>query len=90
MIGTRIKFGTLTGKAPWVTIVGVVGSVGKGGPDREPLPHVYQAAGQADFPDQLPRQMNVVARVSGGDPASLLPALRDRVRAIDPHLPLDA
>ena len=33
--------------------------------------------------------MNVVARVSGGDPASLLPALRERVRALDPHLPLD-
>ena len=31
VIGTRIKFGTLTGKAPWVTIVGIVGSVGKGG-----------------------------------------------------------
>jgi predicted permease len=89
VLGTRIKFGTLTGKAPWVTIVGVVGSVGKGGPDREPFPHVYQAAGQADFP-QLLRRMNVVARVSGGgNPESLLRALRDRVRAIDPHLPLD-
>ena len=88
VIGTRIKFGTLTGKAPWVTIVGVVGSMGKGGPDREPFPHVYQSVGQADFP-QLLRRMNVVARVSGGDPASLLPALRERVRAIDPHLPLD-
>jgi len=90
VVGTRIKFGTLTGKAPWVTIVGVVGSVGKGGPDREPFPHVYQAPGQADFP-KLQWRMNVVARVSGGGaaPASLLPAIRDRVRAIDPHLPLD-
>ncbi len=88
VIGTRIKFGTLTGKAPWMTIVGVVGSVGKGGPDREPFPHVYQAVGQADFP-QLLRRMNVVARVSGGAPAALLPALRERVQAIDPHLPLD-
>ena len=33
--------------------------------------------------------MNVVARVSGGDPAALLPALRERVRALDPHLPLE-
>jgi predicted permease len=87
VIGSRIKFGTLTGDAPWVTIVGVVGSVGKGGPDREPFPHVYQSVGQADFPDLL-RRMNVVARVSG-DPASLLPALRERVQALDPHLPLD-
>jgi putative ABC transport system permease protein len=89
VIGSRIKFGTLTGDAPWVTIVGVVGSIGKGGPDREPLPQVYQAVGQAEFQARLLRQMNVVARVSGGDPASLLPALRERVRAIDPHLPLD-
>jgi putative ABC transport system permease protein len=89
VIGTRIKFGTLTGSAPWVTIVGIVGSIGKGGPDREPLPQVYQAVGQADFQQRLLRQMNVVARVSGGDPSSLLPALRERVRALDPHLPLD-
>jgi predicted permease len=88
-IGARFKFGTLTGSAPWVTIVGVVGNIGKGGPDRAAFPQAYQSVGQADFP-QLLRRMNVVARVSGdGDPASLLPALRERVRAIDPHLPLD-
>ena len=50
VIGSRIKFGTLTGNAPWMTIVGVVGSMGKGGPDREPFPHVYQSVGRADFP----------------------------------------
>jgi putative ABC transport system permease protein len=88
VIGTRIKFGTLTGKAPWTTIVGIVGSVGKGGPDREPFPKVYQSVAQTDFP-QLLRRMNVVARVAGGDPATLLPAIRERVGAIDPHLPLD-
>jgi putative ABC transport system permease protein len=88
VIGARFKFGTLTGSAPWTTIVGVVGSIGKGGPDRAALPTTYQSVGQADFP-QLLRRMSVVARVSdGGDPASLLSALRDRVRAIDPHLPL--
>jgi putative ABC transport system permease protein len=87
VIGARFKFGTLTGSAPWVTIVGVVGSIGRGGPDRAALPQAYQSVGQADFP-QLLRRMNVVARVSG-DPASLLQALRERVRALDPHLPLD-
>lgn len=70
------------GKEPY-TIVGVVGGVKHKSLSSAPTPTIYYAALQA--PE---RTMAIVIRTAGGDPLSLLPAVRSRVAALNRNLPV--
>ena len=79
-IGKRIKPGPPDQKAPWKTVVGVVGDVRY----REwtaVRDDIYVPYGQWNF-----GRMDLVVKAS--DPIAIVPALRAAVRAADPNLPL--
>jgi putative ABC transport system permease protein len=80
-VGKRLNLGD-PAKTPWITVIGVVGDARTGGLDKEPYPQMYVPAAQ-----QPQRAGTFVARTSG-DPASLAPALRRELAAIDKNLPL--
>lgn len=67
----------------WRTIVGVVGNERQRAIAMPAQIELIEPFGQA-----TERYMNVYARVGGGDPMSLVPAIRSIVQEIDPELPL--
>jgi predicted permease len=71
---------------PWVTVVGVVGSVRHSGLDAEPRPQVYRPAAQLSE-RQMPGQMTFVVRTAGG-PGALAGAVRAAVHEVAPDLPV--
>ena len=79
-IGKRINVNT--GPESYREIVGIVGDVKQNGLTRETKPHTYEPFAQA--PNQF---MTLIVR-STTDPASLVPAIRSQVLAIDSELPL--
>ena len=79
-IGARVMIGGAPG---WIEIVGITGDVKHWGLDQKVNPEIY-----VPLPQALSRTVTFVI-AAGGDPASLAPALRDRVRTIDPNLPLN-
>lgn len=82
-IGKRFKQGGLdrTGN-PWMEIVGVVGDVKYSGLDAKPEPAYYLAHQQATL-----RSMYMVVRTAS-NPASLAPAIRNEVWALDKDQPV--
>jgi putative ABC transport system permease protein len=82
-IGKRIKIGNLASQNPWLTIVGVVGEVKYRGLPENPTadPDLY-----FPFIDRA-QQVSMVVRTSG-DPASLVPSVRQAIREVDPSIPL--
>jgi putative ABC transport system permease protein len=80
-VGKRIG---LAGLEEWITVVGVVGDVKHWGLERPVNPEMY-------FPETqyVSSALTFVLR-SSVDPASLAAAVRERVRAIDPDLPVSA
>jgi predicted lysophospholipase L1 biosynthesis ABC-type transport system permease subunit len=82
-IGKRIKLGNLASQNPWLTIVGVVGEVKYRGLPENPTadPDLY-----FPFIDRA-QQVSMVVR-SSGDPASLVPSVRQAIRDVDPSIPL--
>ena len=81
-IGKRIHIVELKSGDPWQTIVGVVGRVKQDSLDSDPRIAFYLPHTQAPTP-----AMTVVLR-SGADPAGLAAAVRDRIRNLDPDLPV--
>jgi putative ABC transport system permease protein len=79
-IGKRINVNT--GPESYREIVGIVGNVKQNGLTRETKPHTYEPFAQA--PNQF---MTLIVR-STSDPASLVPAIRSQVLALDSELPL--
>jgi len=75
-------------KAPWVTIVGVVGDVHARGFQEDVPPAMYfpysQSATSAYY---QPSSMTLVVRTIG-DPAQMAPAVRGIVRALDAQVPI--
>ncbi|HEX2252603.1 MAG TPA: ABC transporter permease [Thermoanaerobaculia bacterium] len=73
----------------WRTIVGVMPDVRGGALLDEPPPQFYVPLSQAppEVFAWLQRTMVIVAR-TGGDPATLVEPLRERVQAVDPELPI--
>jgi putative ABC transport system permease protein len=65
------------------TIVGVVGGTKNSSMSEPPASTIYYAGLQAPF-----RAMTFVARTSGGDPLSLMSAIRREVQALDRNLPV--
>ena len=83
-VGKRINFGDYDNESSWVTIVGVVGSIRHFNLDVAPEPEVY-----LPFPQDPWVYMSVVARTAG-DPAALLPSMRQAVLDVDPDQPVYA
>jgi putative ABC transport system permease protein len=79
-IGKRIN--VTTGPEAFREVVGVVGDVRQKGFGDRIRPHVYEPFAQAPTPF-----MTFVVRTSG-DPSTLVPAIRSKVLALDPELPL--
>jgi predicted permease len=79
-LGARVMIGGAPG---WIEIVGITGDVKHWGLDQKVNPEIY-----VPLPQALSRTVTFVI-AADGDPASLAPALRDRVRTIDPNLPLN-
>jgi predicted permease len=82
-IGKRIKPGISTiGEAPWREIVGVIGDVKTGGLDKPDQPESYVPEEQIGFEWQY----GVVR--SSLPPETLVPAIREQMRALDKDLPV--
>jgi putative ABC transport system permease protein len=83
-LGGRIKWGGPYRDGPVYEIIGVVGDVGQMGLGTEPYPEVYLPL------SQWSSEAVVVMIRSTGDPRELTPAVRRRVAAIDPNLPIQS
>jgi predicted permease len=87
-IGKHVRWGV---KAPWQTIVGIVGDVSQGPLNTAVSPHVYRPYNQLPGPflEEDPfsdwHAMNVTLRTQA-DPASLTSAVVAEVHALDPDL----
>ena len=78
-VGKRIRF---SDPVDWIDVVGVVADVKHWGFEAPVNPEVY-----LPLPQYLSRGVTFVV-AADGDPASLAPAVRERVRGFDPDLPL--
>jgi predicted permease len=81
-IGKRIRWGGWG--VEWLTVVGIVADVRAASLEREPAPASYMPIFQVS---RTRRNVVFIARTSG-DPAALVPAMRDRIRAVDEELPV--
>ena len=81
-VGKRFRTGGDT--SPWITIVGVVGDVRQMGLDVPVKAEMYFPYAQVDGqPWFAPRDL--VVRSTAADPMSLLPAVKEAIRAVDPE-----
>ncbi len=80
-VGQRVKLGPEPATAPWITVIGVVGDVRHAGIDTPALPELYRP--YAANPLVAP----VLVIRTAGDPAPLLPTLRERARSVNPDIP---
>jgi putative ABC transport system permease protein len=81
-IGKRVRWGGWG--VEWQTVVGVVADVRASSLEKEPPPASYMPIFQAS---RTRRNVVFIARTSG-DPAALIAAMRDRIRAVDQELPV--
>src|SRR5262249_23435364 len=81
-IGKRVRVGIGDTKAPWLTVVGVVGRVKQYTLDGDSRIAMYFPHAQSPA-----RAMNVVLRPAG-EPSALATAARGALRAFDPGLPM--
>jgi predicted permease len=81
-VGKRIRWGGWG--IEWLTVVGIVADVRVASLEKEPASASYMPIFQVP---RTRRNVVFIARTSG-DPAALVPAMRDRIRAIDEELPV--
>ena len=81
-IGRRFRIGFGGGEPPWVTIVGVVGSIKHDGLTADQRPQVYW-----NYLQRAQDRMVLVARTDG-DPAALTSSIVAAIRATDPEQPV--
>jgi putative ABC transport system permease protein len=81
-LGQRMTFDDPKKDPKWIMIVGVVGDIRHFGLDVDPKPEMYVPSAQE------PHFTTIYVIRSNQDPASLLPAIRREIQAIDPALPL--
>jgi putative ABC transport system permease protein len=86
-IGKRIKMGSPTSPRPWLTIVGIVGSVKQEGLNVEPRSEVYMSYLQDPGRD-LFSVMTLAVRSKSTAPTALVPSLRNAVASVDKDIPL--
>ncbi len=80
-VGSRVRLGP-NPKAPWRTIVGVIGNVHHAGPEVEPAPEAFEPFTQDSFGD-----LTLVVRAEG-DRAAIATAVRSVARTVDPSVVL--
>ncbi len=83
-IGRRIKYGQLSSRGQWMTIVGVVADTHRTGYESAVRPETYIP--QAQSPDV---GLALLVRTTG-DPTALVFSLRSVLREIDPLVPLES
>ncbi len=81
-LGRKLKVGQADDSSPWLTIVGIVDDVQYRWTDKDDIPTIYRSYRQSP-----PYHPTLVLR-TGGDPLSLVPAVRGQIAAVDPDLPL--
>jgi len=85
-IGRRMKYGQLSSRGQWMTIVGVVADVRQMGLDEPVKAEMYFPYSQVDAqPWFAPRDLAVRTT---GDPLKLVNSVREVVRAVDPDQPI--
>jgi putative ABC transport system permease protein len=77
-IGRRVRIGPGGDKAPWLTIVGVVGNVRHAGPEEPAAPEVFMPTAQ-----EVNGNMTLAVRTNG-DPTAIAQSVRAVARSIDP------
>ncbi|HEU0254103.1 MAG TPA: ABC transporter permease [Pyrinomonadaceae bacterium] len=82
-IGQTIQFGNMDGDLRLLHVVGVVGDVRAYGVDEAIAPTVY-----ANSLQRVPASSWTVVVRGQADPSTLIPAMREAVRSLDPQLPL--
>lgn len=85
-IGKRIRWGGFEarGGVTWLNVTGVVADVRVSSLENEPLPASYMPIFQVP---RTRRNVVFIARTAG-DPAALVPAIRERIRSVDEELPV--
>jgi putative ABC transport system permease protein len=81
-IGRRIRIGRVTGKAPWLTVVGVLGDVRHAEVAGPPQPELYVPLAQAST------GMMMLAARTTGNPDDVTDAVRRAIASIDPLQPV--
>jgi putative ABC transport system permease protein len=91
-VGRQIKWGIEISRAPWMTVVGVVGDIKQGPLDTETLPLVYEPLVQ-EVPDEMQgvvlpfySDVSLVTRTAGSVEPTIS-ALRASLQRADPALP---
>ena len=86
VIGKRVR----TNNPVWARIIGVVGEVKEQSLQTEPSnPHIYFSSNQGRFAWGLSRDQNRLFLVVNTDkPNAVIPAIRERIRALDPDVPV--
>jgi putative ABC transport system permease protein len=78
-LGRKLR---VVGSGKEFTVIGVVGNALTQAYNEEPVPAMYYSAAIRQWPT-----MDIVVRAAG-EPLSMLPAVRQRVRELDPDLPV--
>ena len=88
-LGKRFKAGRLEQPNPWVTVVGIVADVRQMGADAPAKAEMYVPYRQASYPLLYPlyAPRDLVIRTTA-EPSSLVAAVRQAVRDVDPYQPL--
>jgi putative ABC transport system permease protein len=81
-LGKKLKVGQADDDSPWMTIVGIVDDVHYSWISKDDIPTIYRT-----FRQSPPYHSSLVLR-TGGDPLSLVPAVRSQIAAVDPELSL--
>jgi predicted permease len=79
-VGAQIHIGPPNPKAPWITVIGIVGNVRNDPTNLTAEPTMYLPFRQSSFGNTL------VVR-TGGDPVALTSAVRRAIASIDPMIP---
>jgi putative ABC transport system permease protein len=85
-VGQRISMKDVPGPGDWLTVVGVVDDVGQTSIDTRRDAAIYQPIQQLTQTFFL-QHVSFVVRTSG-DPASLVPAMRQAMHDVDPNQPI--
>lgn len=86
-LGQRFRFAASGAKAPWLTVVGVVADVRVSVPGGPPVPEASPAQLYLSLAQGSERSVCLTVRTRS-DPAGLISAVKDAVRAIDRRLPV--
>ena len=82
-VGRRFKLGPRDSDRPWYTVVGVVADMRRQGPEREPVPQMFESLAQ-----NPPQNADLFIRTSSDDPLAMAGALRAAVRRVEKNAPI--